>query len=629
MRRIAAIVLISTGIVALALQVAGSKIGFRQAVDANADRILELAVEKILSLDETNPLVELITPDQPWFSAYAKSRFVAIISSKVDPAGYLARLKEKLEENAVEDASFDELVARAKEIDARVDGFSMPRANITITKAHRKRLRKWAKGLREFNLLPDDPRWLDSMAELATELPDVRAKAGELKRLVIEHKRERAELELLLLEALDRARELMNTPDELWDWDRITGDPESVFELIEPKMPFYRESLELYRRYRQLAGVEFEKIAVKGRLKKGRSYPVVADIKRRLALDGFFHGEPTEVFDDEFESAVKEFQKYHGLNPDGVIGKRTLAALNMPFDAKLDKIRLNLARMRSSAVRLYPRVLWINIPSYRLWLVEDGRVRFSSKVIVGNRHWAVWAPPWLKEIPPAARPKPVVGPWNQTPTISSAIDKIVVNPRWGTSERILDELLAKEERKDDPEDAQRDLLRFDRANYIWGLHPSGRVYLYQDPSVANLLGKVKFSFPNEHSIFLHDTPSKYLFKRWPRAFSHGCIRIEKPLELAKLILEMDKNDALERWGELLEDSSKPHIIELNSPLPIVIDYITIGPTDWSGDGVAFLDDIYTLDPPESERLKEKRDRFQAYLKRLEQIRKGEIWPRRD
>jgi len=629
LKRTIAALLISVGVIALALQVIASKRGLRQAVNANAEDILRLAVTKTVNLDRTNPLPDVITPDQPWFEVYAKNRFALLVSPKIEPSEFLGKLKNKLAEQAIEDEAFDELHKRAIKLDSRIAQFSLPPADITVTKAHKKQMKRWAKSLREYNLWPDDPRWLDAMAELATEIDEVKAEADRLKELTIKHKKEQAELELLLLNLINRTKEITSTPDELWDWNEVTNEPESIFGLIEPKLPFYSEAVKIYRRYAKLKEREFETIALKKKLRKGRSSPVVARIKERLALEGFFSGETTELFDNEFEDAVKEFQKYHGLTPDGVIGKKTLAALNKPFSEKLETIKLNLDRIRKSPARIHPKVLWINVPSYRLWLIEDGSVKFTSKVVVGNNRWITWAPPWLDEIPARARPKPTRGPWNQTPVIASAIDKVIINPRWGTSERILEELLAEQERKKESEEKPKDPLKFDKSNYIWGLHPSGKVYLYQDPSVANLLGKVKFSFPNEHQIFLHDTPGKYLFKRWPRAFSHGCIRIEKPLELAKLILELDQNEALGEWKNLLEDSSKPHVIELNNPLPIVIDYITVGPTDWSEGEVSFLEDIYALDPPESEKYEEKREKFLTYLKRLEQLKKGEIWPKRD
>lgn len=619
MRRIIAFTFIILGVAALIFYVVSSKRSLSASIGANADDIIRLAIKKAVDRDSNPPLAERMTPDKPWFGAYEKNQFKPLLSSRTDLPIFIDGLKSKLAEQAVEDAALNELCDKALKLNTKISQFHLIIPNLHTAKNVKQQLAKWATNLREYNIWPNDPRWLDSMAELAATLDEVKSEIEKLKLPLSEYEKDKAELELTLLNILDRAKYLTSVPDAKWDWEKVIKDPNVIFELVELKIHFFVDIKTLYQKYLKLKDTQFEPIVLKTKLKKGDIDPGVAAIKGRLSLEGIYSGEINEQLDDSLEEALKTFQRLHGLSPDGVIGKNTVDALNRPFSGEVEKIKLSFDRLRKSPARKYSRVLWINIPSFRLWLIDNGQVKFTTKVIVGKRNWIYWTPTWFEKIPPEKRPIPVSGPWNQSPTVESAVDQIIANPRWGTSNRIYEELLV--------EKSKDSAMRFDKEKYIWEIKPSGKIYLYQDPSRANLLGKVKISFPNPYSIFLHDTPSKNLFSNWPRDFSHGCIRVENPLELVKTIFELDNNEALKKWDQIIEDSVYSKTIKLNTPLPIVIDYITVAPNDW--ENIALLDDLYILDPPKSEKFEIARKKFYIYLSRLERLNIGTIWPRRD
>lgn len=621
LKRDVSVILILTGIVVLTSYAIYSKRVLSKELSKDTDAIIELAIKKVADQKTTLSLSKYITPEKPWFEVYEENRFKPLLSTKVNLKNFIERLRRTFSEQAIEDPLFDELCEQALDLNNKISKFQLTTQDVHLSKKSKDKLKKWTKNLQEYNLFPNDPRWLDSMAQLATELDEVKNETERSTPIISELLENKAELELTLLKILERVKDITNTPNENWNWKQIINNPDTIFEVFEVKIHFFPDIKEFYQRYLKLKDKQFKPIILKNieKLKKGDTYPEVKTIKERLAIEGFYRGEINEQFDDSLEEAVKAFQRLHGLFPDGVIGKKTIDSLNTPISEKLEKFKVNFERLRNSPVRKYQRVLWINVPSFRLWLIDDGQIKFTTRIIVGNRNWIYWTPKWLERIPRGRRPVAVSGPWNQTPSIEGAINYITFNPRWGTSDRIYEELLA--------EKSKEGSLRFDKDNYIWEIKPSGKVYLYQDPSRANLLGKVKFSFPNPYDIFLHDTPSKYLFDRWPRDFSHGCIRVENPLELAKIILELDNNSALKNWTKLIAPSIYPKTVNLNKPLPIVIDYITIAPNDW--EKIAFLEDLYTLDPPKSLELENEREKFYTYLNRLERLQSGTVWPRRD
>lgn len=237
-------------------------------------------------------------------------------------------------------------------------------------------------------------------------------------------------------------------------------------------------------------------------------------------------------------NAVKLFQARHGLVADGVVGPRTLAALNAPIGRELAQVRINIARGEPdrSALRRYVEV---NVPAYELRLVEDGRVTLRSRVIVGDAK-------------------------SPTPIFDDLIRTIEVNPSWYVPRSIADELLEKEEKKPG----------YLAANgFYWRASPHGGPdRLIQRPGPENALGRVKFLFPNHHAVYLHDTPQRGLFGRSQRSLSHGCVRVEKPLDLALALLREQGWDAKRLAAAFA--STKTRKLDLTSPVPVFLDYRT-------------------------------------------------------
>lgn len=277
--------------------------------------------------------------------------------------------------------------------------------------------------------------------------------------------------------------------------------------------------------------------------------------------------------------ALTVFQNQNGLKPDGVIGKYTSQALNESTVRKVERIILTLDKMRTR--RTYPdKYIRINIPEYKLRFVINDTIKSEHNLVVGKYE-------------------------NQTPQLESKLNKIVVYPYWNvpysiSSKEILPALknnpgylakhdykLYKKKEEIDPSTVNWKAIRQDAFPYR----------VQQQPGPRNSLGILKFDFPNEHSVYFHDTPSKGLFGADVRAYSHGCMRTQNPIDLAKAILDFDsvpyrRNDVISDTLDSLIARANHIDIRLVSPIPIYVDYVTVAAV--SGRMVIFLD-IYGRD----------------------------------
>ncbi|MFC3226334.1 murein L,D-transpeptidase [Marinibaculum pumilum] len=286
-----------------------------------------------------------------------------------------------------------------------------------------------------------------------------------------------------------------------------------------------------------------------------------------------------EIYDNALVAAVLRFQRRHGLEPDGVVGPKTLAALNVPLADRIRQVELNLERWRWLPADLGRRYVLVNIAGYDYRLVEDGVEKLYGRTIVGRSY-------------------------RSTPVFSDKIEYLVFNPKWTVPRR-----LAVEDKlpqiKEDPdflrregfsvyvgwgEDAQEIMPEF----IDWhSLSKNNFPYrLVQSPGASNALGQVKFLFPNKYDVYLHDTPSRHLFKRANRAFSSGCIRVEHPLDLAEHLLMSEPGwDRARIDGALQLDRER--WITLREPVPVHL----LHWTTWRDpDGtLQFRDDLYGRD----------------------------------
>lgn len=283
----------------------------------------------------------------------------------------------------------------------------------------------------------------------------------------------------------------------------------------------------------------------------------------------------TDQFDPLLDRAVRAFQDRHGLEVDGVVGPRTRAALNVGVDRRIAQIRANLERVRSLATP-EARYVLVNAGGQTVTLIEDGAAVLSMRAIVGL-------------------------PSRQTPDLSSRITTIEFNPFWNVPDRIaLLDILPKVKR-DPGYLAERKIRVFSGWNdqerildpdaIDWSRLGQGNLpyRLRQDPGPRNALGRIKFTFPNRHGVFMHDTPDRHLFDRPMRNFSSGCIRIEQPVELATALLAADQ-----RWTrseiEAAIDTGETRKVELREPVPIHLVYVTVW-LDRLG-RVQLRDDVY-------------------------------------
>jgi murein L,D-transpeptidase YcbB/YkuD len=289
-------------------------------------------------------------------------------------------------------------------------------------------------------------------------------------------------------------------------------------------------------------------------LKIGMRDPRVPLIRARFNVDPAA-GDQT-AYDERLASAVAAFQKEKGLPPHGVLDALTVAALGSgPSPARLEAdLVANMERWRWLPADLGARHLLVNVPEYRLRLVDQGQTVHQARVIVGKA-----------ETP--------------TPIFSDEMEHVIVNPSWTVPPSIMKKeflpALAM-----DPWYAARRGYRVIRRG--------GKIALQQPPGERNALGFVKFIFPNNHSVYLHDTPNRNLFSAGRRAFSHGCVRVDQPFRLAEEILEREGPWSEERLRRLVGKGER--YIRVKQRLPVHIAYFTLM-VDEKGDLKTF-DDLY-------------------------------------
>jgi murein L,D-transpeptidase YcbB/YkuD len=373
--------------------------------------------------------------------------------------------------------------------------------------------------------------------------------------------------------------------------DAILRDPHpcGLISALEPKLSFYRALIGALTRYRTLAG-KIGPLAVDfpAKLELGDRHPDVPALRRFLTSIGdlapgaAFPQDP-EVYSGAIVEAVKRFQIRHGLTPDGVVGKATQAALKIPLTARVRQIELGLERLRWLPEPLGGPYLLVNIPSFHLFGYRDGTngegPDLVMNIIVGQA---------------------VSG--RATPIFHSDMTYIVFRPYWNvpygiTVKEMLPgilkspDYLARHDLEIVPGFGSGALAYKADWDTIQRLS-SGALRLRQRPGPKNALGLVKFAFPNTDNIYLHGTPSRNLFQRSRRDFSHGCIRVQDPVGLAEFVLERQGEWTRERIEQAM-NGSQSKTVTLKHPVPVYLFYSTVLP---GPDGeVQFFQDIYGHD----------------------------------
>jgi murein L,D-transpeptidase YcbB/YkuD len=291
----------------------------------------------------------------------------------------------------------------------------------------------------------------------------------------------------------------------------------------------------------------------------------LAALAERLRVEGLLPAEshalrPAEkaraVYDATLAGAVAEFQSRHGIPVDSVLGAETIASLNVPAEYRLGQIAANLERYRWLPRSLGSRYILVNVPAFRLQAFDAGKEALEMKVIVGADYEN-----------------------RATPAFSDSMQYVVFRPYWD----VPDSIAAKEIYPK----LDKDPSYLDRNNYEM-VSRQGEEHIRQKPGDGNALGLIKFIFPNDFNIYLHDTPESQLFEKDVRAFSHGCIRVERPAELASFVLGWPA-DSVDRR---LQSEDNDRRVDLPQKLPVYIVYFTA----YVKDGHLFFgNDLYDRD----------------------------------
>jgi murein L,D-transpeptidase YcbB/YkuD len=348
---------------------------------------------------------------------------------------------------------------------------------------------------------------------------------------------------------------------------------------IRPELRMYQELRFWFAKYDsvQKADGDIKQIQYPGKpLRLGDSSEVVGELKMHLSnYANTLSLTHENVFDEELEITIKQFQAHHGLDDDGIAGKNTFEILNLSISDRMDIMRVNMERCRWLNNDLPEEFVLVNIADYHLYLFRNRQIDYDCRVVVGKEH-------------------------HETPVFTSDIKYVVFNPTWTVPYSIASkEILPKLKR--DPQylqDRNMTLLRGDKvidpstidfSQYSRGNFP---FTIRQEPGPNNALGIVKFMFPNKYAVYLHDTPSKSYFGKSERAFSHGCVRVQNPLTLAEQLLGKQGYDQ-DKIQEVL-NTKKLTNVNLKKHMPVMIMYWTCYEDREEGK-MYFYNDIYGRD----------------------------------
>lgn len=360
-------------------------------------------------------------------------------------------------------------------------------------------------------------------------------------------------------------------------------EPEKYLASLHPVHPAYLAFK------RDLAALEaqapeklYAPIVAGGVIKPGFRDARVVQIRERLndmglveaTTGGQVTGADLDVYDENLLAGLKKFQKMKGLRADGIIGGRTIAAFNRRKNVnKRKKLVLNMERMRWLPRHFGKRHIFVNQASFELQVMKNGVQAWQTRVVVGK-------------------------PKNQTSFFVDKMETVVFNPYWGVPQSIITKEMLPRLRANPGYLDQRGFevyngrgRRISSSSVDWYNYGGRKVpfSVRQPPSGRNALGRIKFLFPNKHAIYMHDTPSKSLFTRSSRAFSHGCVRVKDPLKLAENVLGWSRNRIDSKLG-----TQKNSKVSLKQTIPVYLTYFTAWPKS-GGKRVAYYSDVYGRD----------------------------------
>lgn len=332
-----------------------------------------------------------------------------------------------------------------------------------------------------------------------------------------------------------------------------TNSISKVLSSLEPNNPMYNRYMAALREFVSKNNISDNSIHIRD--VKFDSIGAVNDAKKALVYHHYLEDTLKQI-DSFYKVALKKFQKDNNLNSDGNIGGNTIKALERDNSEKFQLLAINADRWRKEQIIELPKkYVWVNLPSYKLKIIEDDTLRLEKKVVIGKSNNK-----------------------NETPMLESAINQIVLWPTWSVPQSIV----------------KNEMKSFKGFNVI---KTGSYTQVVQPPGPRNALGCVKILFPNKYSVYIHDTPSKSTFGADLRAASHGCVRCQEPLEVAANLLMMSENDSMkidyDSLKVLKDQKIATRTFKLKKSIPVYFRYFT-AEADFNGN-VKFYNDVYGRD----------------------------------
>ncbi|WP_128516875.1 L,D-transpeptidase family protein [Tabrizicola thermarum] len=355
------------------------------------------------------------------------------------------------------------------------------------------------------------------------------------------------------------------------------GNPEAVLKWLEPKSTVYLQLMKAkFGLEAQIAAGGWGEPVAAQALGPGDTGPAVVALRDRLVRMGYLAPTSVASYDRGMQAAVAGFQLNHGLTADGVANASTLDEINIGPEARLKSVIVAMERERWMHIDRSVKHVWVNLPDFKAKIIDGGKTIFETRVVIG------------KNVPD-----------QRSPEFSDQMEHMVINPSWGVPRSIIvKEYLPLLQKNPNAVghlqvvDGRGRVVSRGSVNFAAYNARNFPFALRQPPSDGNALGKVKFMFPNPYNIYLHDTPSKSLFAQEVRAYSHGCIRVADPFDLAHELLSWQSDNAEEEFEAALK-TGKETTVKLKQVLPVHLVYFTAYP-DQRG-RIGYRRDVYGRD----------------------------------